>query len=85
MLGVGVAAHVVSEVEGGHVVVAVLVVGVGEEEEDGVGAGGAQRQRIEFLEEAGGGEPLAVVVELQGAGIVLVECLERNPLVSARA
>ena len=81
VFGVGVAAHVVAEVEGGHVVVAVLVVGVGEEEEDGVGARGAEREGVEFLEEAGGGEPLLVVVELHRTGVVLVERLECDALV----
>ena len=57
----------------------------GEEEEDGVGAGSAERQGVELLEEAGGGEPLVVVVVAHGALVVLVERLERDPLAGRTA
>ena len=79
---IGVAAHVVAEVESGHVVVAVLVVGVGKEVEDRVGAGRTKGERVKFFEETGGGEPLLVVVILQSTFIVLVESLERDAFVA---
>ena len=84
-VGVRVAAHVVAEVEGGHVEVPVLEIRVGKEEEDGVGAGSAQRERVKFLEQACCGEPLAVVVVFQGAGVVHVERFECDPLVAHAA